>query len=378
MKDEEIRLNMKRKMIARTAVFCAAVLMAGALAGCGKTGNGESTGGTESSQETPAEKFTLKDIDVEKYVTVGDYKSIRVEKQEVTVSDSELEEMTNQVYIGSFPAELGVKDRAVKEGDTANIDYVGKKDGVAFDGGTAQGANLTIGSDTYIDGFEDGLIGVMPGDTVDLNLTFPEGYGNQDLAGQAVVFTVTVNYIIPEEKTDEAVEKFGVEGVTTVEELRQYVYDYLYDRNEMRRDSQYEQDVLNAFLALCEFQEIPQEYLDSYRETARQNITDTAAQYGTDPETYVYYYYGMDLNSFLDVYSDNALRQNIAMQVVADKEGLAVDDEELNTTLQQYASDAGYDSVEEYVGGGSLEEIRDYLMYDNVYNYLMDIAGQTD
>ena len=223
MKDEEIRLNMKRKMIARTAVFCAAVLMAGALAGCGKTGNGESTGGTESSQETPAEKFTLKDIDVEKYVTVGDYKSIRVEKQEVTVSDSELEEMTNQVYIGSFPAELGVKDRAVKEGDTANIDYVGKKDGVAFDGGTAQGANLTIGSDTYIDGFEDGLIGVMPGDTVDLNLTFPEGYGNQDLAGQAVVFTVTVNYIIPEEKTDEAVEKFGVEGVTTVEELRQYV-----------------------------------------------------------------------------------------------------------------------------------------------------------
>lgn len=375
---------MKRKMLARAAVFCAAVLLSGALAGCGKTGSGESTGGTEngsskeSSQETSVDRINLKDIDVNKYVTVGDYKSIRVEKREVTVSDSELEEFTNQIYIGSFPEELGVKDRAVKEGDTANIDYVGKKDGVAFDGGTAQGANLTIGSDTYIDGFEDGLIGVMPGDTVDLNLTFPERYDNQDLAGQAVVFTVTVNYIIPEEKTDEAVKKFGVEGVTTVEEFRQYLYDYLYDVNEMKRDSQYEQEVLNAFLAVCEFQEIPQEYLDSYRETARQNITDAAVQSGVDPETYVNYYYGMDLNSFLAAYSDNALRQNIAMQVVADKEGLAVDDEELNTTLQQYASEAGYDSVEEYVGEGSLEEIRDYLMYENVYNYLMEIAGQPD
>lgn len=86
----------------------------------------------------------------------------------------------------------------VKEGDLVNIDYVGKKDGVAFDGGTAQGYNLGIGTDSFIDGFEDGLIGVKTGKTVDLNLTFPENYGTADLAGAKVVFTVTVNYICGE------------------------------------------------------------------------------------------------------------------------------------------------------------------------------------
>ena len=83
----------------------------------------------------------------------------------------------------------------VKKGDTVNIDYVGKKDGVAFEGGTAQGHDLEIGSGAFIDGFEDGLIGVETGKTIDLNLTFPENYKTADLAGAKVVFTVTVNYI---------------------------------------------------------------------------------------------------------------------------------------------------------------------------------------
>ena len=87
------------------------------------------------------------------------------------------------------------KNEKVKKGDTANIDYVGKKDGVAFDGGTAQGYQLEIGSGTFIDGFEDGLVGVMPGETVDLNLTFPKEYPSEELAGKKVVFKVKVNEI---------------------------------------------------------------------------------------------------------------------------------------------------------------------------------------
>ena len=85
----------------------------------------------------------------------------------------------------------------VKEGDTVNIDYTGYKDGEAFEGGSTNGAgaDLTIGSGMYIDGFEDGLIGHAVGETVDLNLTFPENYGATDLAGADVVFTVTINGI---------------------------------------------------------------------------------------------------------------------------------------------------------------------------------------
>ena len=90
-------------------------------------------------------------------------------------------------------------------------------DGKEFSGGSATDTDLLIGSGQFIAGFEDGLIGVMPGETVDLDLTFPENYGNADLAGQAVVFTVTVNYIQPAqdgEFSDEIISNFGIDGVT--------------------------------------------------------------------------------------------------------------------------------------------------------------------
>ena len=127
----------------------------------------------------------------------------------------------------------------VKEGDLVNIDYVGKKDGVAFDGGTAQGYNLGIGTDSFIDGFEDGLIGVKTGKTVDLNLTFPENYGNE-LAGAKVVFTVTVNYICgtasyPEKEQQNAKETIICKDLYTsimdrseYHDVPQAVYDYYY------------------------------------------------------------------------------------------------------------------------------------------------------
>lgn len=362
------------------ALVCAAVLAAGTMAGCGKTGDesGNATLTTQGSESTTSsfERIVLKDLDVDQYVTLGDYKSIRVTKPEAKVDDADLQQLLDDVYLNSFPAELGVKDRAVVKGDTANIDYVGKKDGVAFDGGTAQDSNLTIGSHTFIDGFEDGLVGVMPGETVDLNLTFPANYGNTDLAGQAVVFTVTVNYIIPEEKMDEAVKSFGVPEVTNLEELRQYIYDYLLSYAESENDSLYEEDVVAAFMEVCDFKNIPDSMYQAFRETTKQNIVSVAAGYNVDAETYINYIYQTDLQTFLEVYGDNALKQNIAMQAVANREGLNVDDQELQDTLLGYAVEAGFDTVEEYIGDDPIEDFREYFVYEKVYNYLMEIAQQ--
>lgn len=131
--------------------------------------------------------------DLSKYVTLGEYKSLTVDTSSDQYKEAYNEILENDVerndlYIKKYEGK-------VQDGDIANIDYVGKKDGVAFDGGTAQGYDLTIGSHSFIDGFEDGLIGVKIGDTVDLNLTFPENYQSSELAGAAVVFTVTVNYV---------------------------------------------------------------------------------------------------------------------------------------------------------------------------------------
>lgn len=355
----------------KTMTIAAVLFMTLLLAGCGKPESKESG---QNSEDKAPERIVMKDLDVDQYVTLGDYKGIRVEKQEVKVNDSDLEEVLHQVYVDNYPEELGIKDRAVENGDTANIDYSGKLDGVAFEGGTAEGSCLTIGSHSFIEGFEDGLVGVKPGETVDLNLKFPNPYpNNPDLAGKDAVFTVTVNFIIPPEKTDEAVKYFGIEEVTNLEELRQFIYDYLYQVAENQVQENFEDQVMDTFMTTCEFKEIPENYFKSYREETMANIAMVAASYGIDAESYVNYYYRVDLQTFY-TYCDDSLRQSIAIQAVANKEGLAVSDDELNETLQQYAAQAQVATVEEYIGNVNIEEYRDLFTYQKVYNFLMETA----
>ena len=132
-------------------------------------------------------------VNLSKYIEVGEYTGITVDttsKDYKGYYESNIEsDATNGQYYNE------IKEGKVENGDIANIDYIGKKDGVAFDGGTAEKYDLTIGSGTFIDGFEDQLIGVPVGKTVDINVTFPENYGNEELNGAPVVFTVTINSI---------------------------------------------------------------------------------------------------------------------------------------------------------------------------------------
>ncbi len=139
------------------------------------------------------ETISLKDIKAADYVTLGEYTGVSVEASLKEVTDADVEDYINNLK-SSNPPMTEVTDRAVQEGDTVNIDYVGKYADTkeAFDGGTASGADLKIGSNSYIEGFESGLVGAEIGETRDLDLTFPENYGATNLAGKAVVFTVTV------------------------------------------------------------------------------------------------------------------------------------------------------------------------------------------
>lgn len=137
--------------------------------------------------------------DLSEYVTLGNYKGLSVDKSTETFNTVFNTVVENDV--SKFNITEKITEGEVRDGDVVNIDYVGKRKGVAFDGGTAQGYDLTIGSNSFIAGFESGLIGAKIGSTVDLHLTFPENYGNAELAGAAVVFTVTVNYV----KSSEAV-----------------------------------------------------------------------------------------------------------------------------------------------------------------------------
>ncbi len=340
---------MKKKKV----TLLAAALTLCALAGCGK------------------EPAALKDMDVDQYVTLGDYRNLEIE--EPTVDEEQWDALVRQVYFENVTVEYGITDRAVKSGDTANIDYVGKLDGVAFEGGTASGTNLTIGSGSFIDGFEEGLIGVMPGETVDLELSFPESYRNNPaLAGKAVVFTVKVNCIFPEELNSDAIASFGVEGVTNEEELRQYVYDYLYQRALQNAQKNLSNRVMRAFIGQCVFGELPKDLLERYEQDTREKMESWASGMNVSVEEYAKLVYNMEYEALVADYSLQALQQDIALQAVANRENLTISDEELNTRLQQYASASGFDTVEDYMKDKSMEEYRNYFMYEKVLDWLVD------
>ncbi len=364
---------MKKKALG----LLAAALSVCMLAGCGAKDTGDSTGTAAGTEST-----VLKDMDVDKYVTLGEYKGLAVSVDTVEVDEDEWNTLVNNVYYGNITADNGgIMDRAVETGDTVNIDYEGKKDDVAFDGGTAQGYDLTIGSGSFIDGFEDGLIGVMPGETVDLDLTFPENYGNSDLAGQAVVFTVTVNFIEPEQDgvfSDEVISNFGIDGVSNEEELRQYAYDYLNENAQQNYESNVEQAVLDAFMANNTFSSVPDALVQKYSDAAESSITSMASAYGVDADTLTQYYYGQDLETFLATYSEEAAKQDVALQAVANREDLNISDEELDQMLQDRATAAGYDTIEEYIGETSKEDYREYFLNEKVTDYLVENAKITN
>ncbi len=305
------------------------------------------------------------------YVTLGDYKNLSVTAQQTEFTDEDIEIQTKQMYFYYVQAQDGVKDRPVQNLDMTNIDYEGKKDGVAFEGGTAQGATLLIGSDSFIDGFEEGLIGVMPGETVDLNLTFPDGYQNEELAGQQVVFTVTVNFI--PEMEDEHVSELNVEGVDTVDELRTYVRERLEDQARSAYLDALGSEIMTQIIADAQFEELPKELLEENRQTYLDWLEDVASEYGMTAEDYLKMY-GMDYESTLDQYAEEYTKEILVVHAIADKEGLNISDEALEARLEEFARDKGVAVDELMVGDLTLEDYKESFLYEDVVTFLAQQA----
>lgn len=337
----------------------------------------ESETGTEAGTEDYGPEAYLSGINVADYVTLGEYKGIEVSVDAPVVTDEYLDSYIDYV-LQSNMVTTEITDKPVEEGDIVNIDYEGKIDGVAFDGGTAQGYDLTIGSGTFIDGFEDGLIGAETGETVDVNVTFPENYQGEEVAGKDAVFTVTVNSISVEtlpELTDEFVQGLDV-GVNTVEEYRQYAYDLLMEEEQATHDSNAEIAVLEAVMAGSQIQDPPEDMTNRYYNRIIDNMTYYASLYGYDLETFL----------SMQGTSEDAIRESaaqagqeiIVMQAIADAEGLSVTDEELDAEIETNAGSLGYDDVEEYRASLDVEGYREYMMSEKVLNFLLENAVVTD
>ena len=310
-------------------IALAVVLSMSMLTGCGNSKKAaEAT--TEVKEETVDygkglnEDGTLEGVKATDYVTVCDYAALKIPKKDVEVSDSDV-----QSQIDSILANYNqVTDRKVKKGDTVNIDYKGTVDGKEFEGGTASGASLEIGSGTFVDDFEDQLIGKMPGETVQVKVTFPKDYQGEEVAGKDAVFETKINYI---EETPKLTDKFVKEklsdqyGYTTVKAMKKDIKDELYKTNK----TDY---IWNHMIEKSKFNEIPDELINdridvlvdglkSQLKASNYTLKDYLSAYGIEDEAALRDQYKSSCESTVKVFL-------IADVIAADKK-ISVTDEDV-------------------------------------------------
>lgn len=320
-------------------------------------------------------------IDCKKYVSeIGEYEGL--------VAYADLEEVTDETvedyldYMMNNSPELVAVEREAKNGDTVNIDYVGKKDDVAFDGGTAAGYNLELGSGRFISGFEDGLIGTKAGDIVDLNLSFPDDYSNTELAGQAVVFTVTVNevmeYQIPE-LNDEYVQSLYIENCYTVDDFRKVAKEKLESTAQYNYEDEIESQVKRQFFANCTFtDDVPVNLYDNYHNLILENDETQSKSAGLDLQSFVAAYYGIaDMDDYyarVEQGAKDSVHQAMAAYLLAKKLGLTVSDKELQENIEEHYADFKFNSADDFRNYMDVEDYRLYLMEEKVVDYLREHA----
>lgn len=322
----------------------------------------------------------LKDVNVEDYVTLGEYIGLEIVLDEPVVTDDDVDEYIEYV-LQNNPVYQEVTDRPVQEGDTVDIDYVGKLDDVAFEGGTGSTSSLVIGSGGFIPGFEDGVIGMEIGDTKDIDATFPDPYlYNPDLAGKTAVFTVTLNGISIEQEaelTDEYVADFGIEGVTDVESYRAYLYNVMLSQIQSEYELQKNSMVLEAALANTIFTGAPEEMVNRMNSVITSSVTSYAQMLGMSVADMVAASYGGTAEEYettLYQQAENTVQEYVMLQAIADKEGISVSEQEVEDALAQEADDYGYSVVEEYKSMVDMEAYREYLMSQKVIRFLADNA----
>ena len=232
------------------------MMVAALMAGCSKKENPvTSESPTETSEEASSSvgEESPVPVDLGEVTSLGEYKGLKVDRMSTEVTDEELNTRIQSI-LDANPEYVAITDRAAKEGDIVDIDYVGMKDGVAFEGGTSEGYKLELGSGSFIDGFEEGLVGAKTGEERSLNLTFPEQYHSEELAGQAVVFDVTVNGI--EEKRDAVLDDNFVQRMsdfTTVDEFKADTRADLESEKGIMADQQLETDIFLAAVENSQF-----------------------------------------------------------------------------------------------------------------------------
>lgn len=335
----------------------------------------ESDNTEDTSEDTPTTAELMAGIDVEKCVTLGDYKGVTVEKTIQSVTDEDVQNEIDNA-LANYPVEV---DQAAKEGDTVNIDYVGKIDGEEFDGGSDQGADLKLGSGKFIDGFEDGLIGARKGETRTLNLTYPEDY-TQDLAGKAVEFTVTVNAVKEplSEPTDQWVAD-NIEGYDNIADYKAGIRSEQEENNEQTADNQVRYAAWTQVIDNCTINEYPETLVEVGKKLYEQQVETYAKYAGMELDAYIESS-GLtqeEYQSNMEEYGKNVAAQALVCQAICDKEGFAIGDDDYQKALQDMLTEYGC-TEDELIQTYGQDNVEQSIMLNRVSNLILENANVTE
>ena len=316
-------------------------------------------------------------VPVKPEVKISAYKGMKIQQYAYNVKDEEVDgEVTRLLERNA--RKVPVEGRAAQNGDIANIDFVGTVDGVKFEGGEAEGFDLTLGSGQFIPGFEDQVIGMNIGESKDVNVTFPEDYQAENLKGKPAVFAVKLNALTGKELpelTDEFIK--DATGSATVAEYKEKAKARLQKQADRKAEDATENSILNAIAANAEV-EIPQAMIEREIDGLVQKFE------------YQLLYQGLKLQDYLDFLkvtkedfrknyeeqaSKNVLNQLIISQLIKE-ENIEATDEEVEARVAEQAADVGKD-VEEYKKGMDPRQF-DYISSDIIITKLFKLLKENN
>lgn len=317
-------------------------------------------------------------------VKLPDLTTIMVETtKKQTVDDAMVDSQINYL-LQQFMTET---DEAAKSGDTVNIDYIGTIDGEAFDGGTATGYDLSLGSGTFIDGFEDQLIGHKKGDKVTVKVTFPSDYSNTDLAGKDVEFAVTINSVKTTPELTEQWLKDNASAIgtsaTTIDEFRSEQKGLLEAQINYQYDSNVHQSALEQIVDKSEF-------------SISDEMNDYAYAYVVQQEIQQYQQYGYDLAGAMNVlgisvsdfetemksYAEDFAKQKLVMKTIAEEQNISATSEMLDALAEKISGLSGTKTnriqlIEKYGGDAVKEEAVNDAVFDYIVSQIKVVETET-
>ena len=324
-------------------------------------------------------KFTV-EVFVRPDVELGQYTHLGIEKKVEEVTDDDV--MADIERARDRAARyVEVTDREAKLDDQANIDYQGLLDGVPFEGGTAQGHELVLGSGAFIPGFEDQVVGMKIGEEKDINVTFPENYHSEELAGKPVVFKVKLNSLREKEmpELDDEFVKDVSETANTVDEYKKEIREKLEKQAEERADAAFESEIIETVSDNAKI-DIPKAMVEEQIDVMLRDMELRMMYQGLRMQDFLKYS-GQTMEQLRDTYRQQAedrVKTQLTLEAITKAEGIEPTDEEIDKELSRFA-EQGKKTLEEFkkdMPEGDLAYFKEVATINKTVKFLKDNAGK--